>query len=438
MSPHLSYRAEKLLRETVTLGSFSPQTFHICLRSPNRPKLSDMSPEVRLTFFHEFGHLLHYLTSYIGLKDLRYWAETIDVLKNPPQDLTPEEKVTWQSERILGLARNKQTLSIDDEYYFEPYLEEFQNAKDNYDKWTKVAVTGRLFQTDGRLSDDYLFWATRFYIGEPDLGRSFLRIPIGMRTILEHMAKSIDFIGECCLREPADVVVAFQKEARLPEMLHYYCLAYWVGSTMTRKYGISETWRAFYVCGQIVLLLSEIPFDAPDIWQSLVKYAEKHQPDLAPRMKHPHPSFIFPLLLRAVEHSNAEFDSNDLNNMEHNLELLLKELNIPPLSELQTHTKDLSVQVCDTLDRSTLGKSVKDLVMWGTAYAESLGWANKLLGPAHDLADYSPVPIIFEDSTHTDGTILSMDVVFDLGDCVSRQQEMLRFPFTRNVVEEDK
>jgi hypothetical protein len=47
------------------------------------------------------------LTSYIGLKDLSFLVESIDVLQKEMQDKTPEEAITWKAEQILDIARKK-------------------------------------------------------------------------------------------------------------------------------------------------------------------------------------------------------------------------------------------------------------------------------------------------------------------------------------------
>jgi hypothetical protein len=126
------------------------------------------------------------------------------------------------------LHGKKQILSIDDEYYYEERPREFENALANKNIWNVKAVTGRLFHVDGEISQKHCFWATRFHIGHPDTGPSFLRIPIGMRTLLEHMAKAVDFLGEMQTQETELIVSNFSQQAYEPSLLHYYCLSHWV------------------------------------------------------------------------------------------------------------------------------------------------------------------------------------------------------------------
>jgi hypothetical protein len=423
---------EKLFHDVITLGSFSPQSFCISLSSAHAAKLSALPVAARRTFNHEFGHLLHYLTSYVGLKDLNFWAQAIDIMLNPPSGNTPEEQVTLQAERVLSVAREKQVLSIDDAYYYEPQFRKFPDARANPFKWAVGETGGYLYKTDGTISSDHCFWATRFYIGNG--GPSFIRIPVGIRTILEHMAKFIDFIGESHDRHPLDVATEFSDQAYEPELLRYYCLTHLVGPILARKYGNQEIWKSFLISGQLVLLLSEIPYDVPIIWELLCRYAEQHRPEMLPVMEKPHPSFVFPLLLHAVENSTIDFNSVDFNAMEDHLAALLREMKLPVLSELRLHKETLAAQVYAMLDKSVIGRDVRKLVEWAEQYAKSLGWSVGIIDPTRNLSDESPVPIVFDDGYYMNGSQFDVQVATELLLCVQRQNEMLRFPFTRNIV----
>src|SRR4051794_11968877 len=96
------------------LGEFSPTNWTISISSPAAP-INRLSQADRLTFEHEFGHLLHYFTTYIGLTDLWYWAQILAVLERPPtHGQAPEAHVTAQAADVLSLARQQQILAIDE------------------------------------------------------------------------------------------------------------------------------------------------------------------------------------------------------------------------------------------------------------------------------------------------------------------------------------
>jgi hypothetical protein len=433
----ISLQNYEALSDVVTLGSFSPTTFHISLGVPSTALLGGLQPEAkaRATLEHEFGHLLHYLTSYLGLKDLSYWIDTINVLQNSRSDKTPEEEITDKARRILKIARAKQRLSIDDEYYFELIPELLPYARDNHKLWHVNSVTGAFFKIDGNISPGDRFWATRFFIGPSDTGESFARIPIGMRTLLEHMAKAIDFLADFRGQITYELALRLEEEAYEPHLLHYYCLSHWVGPMLERKYGKSAIGKAYLVTAQLVHLIVDTPFDDPDIWRSIRSYAEKHRDDLAPYLDKPHPSFVYPLLLRAIELSSQDFNTFDITDAEKRMESLLKDMNLPTFSELRAHTRAYSSDLCSRLNESPIGESIKRLIDWVRSYSESLNWSDRIANPLTALTDKFPVPILFADGNYWDGSQIQISDVMWLNRLFDRQQEMLRFTYTKDIIE---
>ena len=133
-----------------------------------------------------------------------------------------------------------------------------------------------------------------------------------MRTLLEHMAKAVDFLGEMQTQNTERFVSNFSHQAYEPSLLHYYCLSHWVAPLLARKYGKENIGKAYIVTGQLVLLLAEIPFDDPNIWKIIKSYAATHSPYMLPYLEVPHPSFIFPIFLSALEKSTHPFNTYNI------------------------------------------------------------------------------------------------------------------------------
>lgn len=431
----ISLRDYEAFSDLITLGSFSPTTFHISLDTKSTESFSDIPHKTKSTLGHEFGHLLHYLTSYLGLKDLSYWIDIINVLETPWSGTNQEESITNQATKILKIAREKQKLSIDDEYYFESRSELFDYARKNKNQWHIKSVTGAFFKVDGKISHTDRFWATRFFVGSPDVGESFMRIPIGMRTLLEHMANAIDFVSDISVLNEDEFTHMLESEAYEPDLLHYYCLSHWAGPMLERKYGKSGIGKAFLVSGQLVHLIVDIPFDDPVIWQSIISYAKKCKSDLVPYLEKPHPSFVYPLLLHAAEHSSQDFNTFDITDVESCMESLLYDMGLPTLPELRAHTYAYSTELCSRVNESSVGKSIKELIEWMNSYSESISWRDRVVAPLRALTEALPVPLLFNDRKYWDGSIIKMSDVMYLERLFNRQQEMLRYPYMRNLIE---
>lgn len=433
MKTILPLTLRQMFSDVVTLGSFSPYTFNIFLAADGTESLRDLSKSNQITLNHEFGHLLHYLTSYIGLKDLSFWAKTLYVLHYPPDASSPEKQITLQADAIIDIARTKQILSIDDEYYYEISWEKLEKAKANKNIWHFGTITGSLFNIDGTLSNRR-FWATRFYIGDISLNDSFARVPVGIRTVLEHVAKGIDFVHEMNTFGPISTLSKFSDEAYEPEMLHYYCLAHLVGPMMEEKYGKSAIGDAFFIAGIMVLLLSELPYDVADIWEKIITYAKDYQPEIVPYMSFPHPSFAFPIILKAAYRSDLNLGISTPNDIQNIMEGILKELDLPAFSDIKSYTTKLNKSVLSHFPKNKYTQQLDSLLSWASQYIEEHGWLKCLLNPSIGFNASSPVPIIFRDNTCFNGDIVSLEAVDYLYRCIKRQDEMLRFPFTRNII----
>ncbi|HJK90535.1 MAG TPA: hypothetical protein RMH26_07310, partial [Polyangiaceae bacterium LLY-WYZ-15_(1-7)] len=167
-----------------------------------------------MTLSHEFGHLLHYFTTYVGLRDLEYRAAMHQVLATEAGGRSPEEHRTEQARDVLALARAQQRLTIDDEYYYEMRWRIVDEAAQRDGRgWMWSETTGGLFSVDGTLSDQR-FWGLRFYLDGREDDRSFARIPIGLRTILEHLAAATDLIGEQGARDQQGFVEYVRQAVR--------------------------------------------------------------------------------------------------------------------------------------------------------------------------------------------------------------------------------
>jgi hypothetical protein len=422
------------LEDLITRGSFYPQTFHIKLNTPFVSDLDLLPQDMKRTYSHEFGHLLHYFTSYIGLIDLSYWAKSIAVLETDQGVRSPEEQSTFIANSLLRLAHDKQRYNIDDEYYYEPRRWEFSYAKANSALWKWQETSAQLFKIDGTLSHDHWFWAIRFYIGHPSFGRTFIRIPVGIRTILEHVAKAIDFEGECFYRNQYEVAIEFAKQSSNPELLHYFCLTHYVSTMLEKKHGLSEIWRAFPIAGQIILLMSMIPFDEPMIWTSFINYANKTRKDIASLMNAPHPSIIFPLLVDAAGSSATSLIGNSLDNIQDRFESILEYIGLPTYPELAKYSCLLGDKIFDGLDTTIGGKVIARLGRWIRDYKEQLSLAEFISQPACHLGNLSPTPVAFNDTKKLDGSIIQVKDALNLLSYGKRKDEMLRYPIIRDII----
>lgn len=294
---------------------------------------------------HEFGHLLHYTTSYLGLTHFLFWAKSIAAIDNQGHE---DETVTAATRNILDPARGQQRYSIDDEYYFEPRYDLFDKARSQHETWVVHEITGGLFYTDGQISA-HRFWGTRFSLESEDgqAPESFIRIPVGLRTILEHMATAVDFFLALHLREP-DQLRAIQEMASEPSTLHYACLAHLVAVRLKREYGSDAADPARQAAGEIVALLAGIPFDSDEVWSLLRNYAAHYRQDLVPHMNFPRPSFVFPVLLEAAIQGGINFD-NSLDGIEERADRILSEIGLSRISEFWDATRSLSQTVKNVL-----------------------------------------------------------------------------------------
>lgn len=432
----LSY-LQTILNDVVTLGSFSPKTFHIVLAGNGVTRLDLLPPDIKLTFNHEFGHLLHYCSSYIGLLDLSYWTKVIDVITNPRQYSSEEECVTNQWQTVLDLTRSNKTLSIDDDYYFESKLELYSAARTNHLSWSYAETTGALFHIDGTLSERR-FWGLRFFIGPPSPKKtnSFIRIPIGMRTILEHMAKSIDFLGEYYpSKKKVEVLQQYIDQAYEPKLLHYYSLTQYLGPKLKDKFGQGAQFYSFIVSGQLVALLSEIPFDKVEIWSAFKKYAEKHLNHLPSHMEHPHPSFMMPIIVTAAMNTSITLEQyKDVSRIEETANKILSEIQLAPLKKLFTYSHNLKNEIIAQLKTFNLGSKVADLIEEVNDYASQLSWTKRIIAPTTNLGNTPFTPVFFDDNTFIDGDIIDLNCLEKLAFCVQREAEMLRWHYTRNII----
>ncbi|MCK4407260.1 MAG: hypothetical protein KAV44_06265 [Bacteroidales bacterium] len=433
MLPKIPRSYSKSFNEIITLGSFSPDLLFIRLGSLSSDFVLLDSSSVNKTFNHEFGHLRHYLSSYLGIKDFYYWTLILDVLLTDYPDLTPEEENTFQSNKILEIVRQKQILSIDDEFYFEKKQELFDEAKIKWRTWHVNSVFGKLYTSKGNISD-HCFWGSRFFIGPSDDGRTFIRIPIGMRTVLEHMATAIDFIGSISNNTILSDIDQFVSNAYSPELLHYYCLTHWIGPIMKMKYGHVN--NAYFVSGQLVSLLCEIPFDDSNIWSKLIEYAKKSDPELVPLMNYPHPSFLFPIIKSAAFNCDINWETFDLTKFEERIEIVLKKLKLPTLSVLRKKTLELTRELVKILNKHDFTSPISDLIKWVQGHENQIGWNARFTNPINFNLDNLPVPIIFSDDSFIEGNIIKMSDSLELLTAFNRKEEMLRYNYSRNIIDE--
>lgn len=422
-----------------TLASFSPVNFCIFLHGDpgTADCLQSLSPDIYSSFVHEFGHLVHYCTSYMGLRDLQHWAMTISVLRSTWPKLTPEERVTRQAKEILSIARSKQILSIDDEYYYEQDPALFRAACAARDTWFVRAVGGRLFGANGKLSDHY-FWGTRFFFSDGNQEHSFLRLPFGIRTFMEHMAKAIDFVVDAKALGGVQLLTRLSMEAYEPEMLHYYGLTHWVGPMIERQDGKANIWRAFLLAGNLVAVIADVPFDMPDHWAAVQRYAEKEQLDCAQFMEYPHPSFLFPVFLNAASKLQIDLGNYGVDGMNETAERILEHIGLPSLEGLAAKRDELLAAVLSELAHNELGQQVANLLRWTWSYVHPLSWSARLICPEEVLPRHPPVPLLFSEDELWEGTVLGVDWAAELTRCAKRRDEMLRYHFARDIVEENR
>ena len=164
-------------------------------------------------------------------------------------------------------------------------------------------------------------------------------------------------------------------------------------------------------------------------------YAQVRRVDIVPHLKTPHPSFFFPLLLDAAERSTRPLNSYSVADMKDTFESLLHDFGLPPLTELESRTRKYAYSLFPRMEISHIGKEIKKLVEWANGYVQGLDWSERLSDPMSNIKKDLPVPLVFKDYRCWEGSVLSVAAVEALADLVKRQQELLRFPYMRNIVE---
>ena len=432
MLQQLSSNDRQNLENSITLGNFSPETFLVRLNTSSLSSLENLSNKWKSVFRHELSHLFHYLSTYLGLTDLRYWIASIDVLQTGFEGKSDEEITTIQAGILRGLARERQILRIDEDYYFEIDKDNCILARQCPADWKVREVVGCLFDTNGKLTN-HKFFASRFYIGDPIYQRSFIRIPLGLGTALEHAAKTIDFIHTINSEDVVDLAPFF-KEAGEPDLLRYYCLTHWISPRVERQYGKEVVWKTFLVSGMLLAIICEIPFDSPEVWSSLKSYASKHKPYLLEHMEFPHPSFLFPLLTDAFFECDFDLSTFNLSSIETALPKILTEVGLPSLSELRYRTHEIRDDIMGFLGHSGLEQAIASLLDWIFACCDRTTWVQKIFGHAVSFPNHPPTPILFNDGYCLEGTFLKMEHVLKLTRLARRRDEMLRYLVTRDII----
>jgi len=430
----------RMLAEADALGSFSLNAWSISLSGPCPPTPEDLDEEARDTLSHEFGHFLHYFTTYAGLLDLRAWARALAVLvEGPRAGESPEQRVNRQAAAVLSINRAKQVLSIDDFYYFEPRWDRMQEALDEGpDNWSWGEVVGSLLRADGTTSPRK-FWGLRFYLGPREDDRSFLRLPLGLRTILEHMAEGVDFTSTV-LKGDDDAALAHLartiEAAHDPERAHYYALTHRLSSVLGKLYSRSERQLTFQVSGQLMSVLADLPFDEPAVWSDLRAFAQQVDPQLAAHMEHPHPSFVYPLLLKAFESLAIPIDQlMDWAASEQTADELVGVMGLPDFHTLLLKRNALSEEVESILQAGdAVGERVA-LLRWARTYEQKLSRSQKYLAPLARLGEPLPMPLVFDGGATFPGTILGIEEYKKLLYFEKRYHEMLRYHAFRDIVE---
>jgi len=420
-----------------TLGSFALDTLAITLSGecPKPAALESVQGTQRSTLEHEFGHLLHYTNTYLGLRHLAFLADLADGLRLRALDgETPEAHYTRRSERALLIYRLRQTMTIDDEYYFygaRPDLAD-EAAQRGHGAWCTSDGVGHLYHTDGTVSDR-AFWYVKFHLDEMTQERCFARVPAGMRVCLEHMARAIDLAVDLREAGPDGAIDVFNRAVRLayhPGNLHYCALTHLSGLLLEQKYGRSSVVLAPVLAGMLVLHLCDIPFDDGETWSCLRETARAIYPSLCDHMKYPHPSFLFPLLRRAFLQADISADSIaelDCVGLGQTLDAVLGvrsngEATLSLRTDLARRFRNLGLS------------AVSDLLEWSGAHFQALAPAERLSNPTRGLAGALPVPLLFERNGGIEGTVLKMDDCFRLAGLHSTIAAQLRYPFIRNIV----
>lgn len=438
-TPRISPTYRRLFNESALLGSYSPATWIIRLNCPYVATPTDLSAQDRATLSHEFGHLLHSFTTYAGLLDLRFWARALNILDGSrlPGE-SAEQYVTRQARDVIDVNRARQILAIDDFYYFEvaPGLASEASLRHGAG-WIWGETTGALFKTDGTPSDRR-FWALRFYLDHRHPSRTFIRIPMGLRSLIEHLAVGVDFVSEMDAADEASRAKILENAiaaAYAPELLHYYALTHRLSSVLGRLYSPDERTNTFTVSAQVVSLLADIPFDAPAVWAALRKYALAHDVHVAEHMEHPHPSFVFPLLVHAFEQLALPMARlTDWSAAEQTADELLHQLGLPTMTELHKERERLADEVEALLANQAPSSPRSALLGWLRSYEKGLTRAQKFLDPAAHLGGSVPVPVLFADDGFWEGGVLPISESQQLAEHEARYHELLRFPAFRDIV----
>ena len=425
------------------LGAFCPYSWTIQLDTDPVDSLAKLPDEARRTYEHEFGHLLHYFTTYVGLSDLESWIRALAGFQTKRrQGETDEQLVTRIAREMLQIGRAKQRLAIDDAYYYEVKhdLCEEAIARGPGTHWQWMEIVGKLFQTNGEISGQS-FWALRFFLDERTHDRSFMRIPLGLRCYLEHLANTIDVIGDLVAAQgdPTEfhhIGEQLRASAYHPDHLHYFALTHRTHSLMRVLYENLEFAEVFLSTGHLVLLSSEIPYDDESTWKQLTAAARKLAPPLSQQgiMTEPHPSFVFPIVAAAFP--AAKFDLSTLTDpSQHEVvaERLLEIMELPKLPDIRQQVIAKRRHVRSIAKTAGIDHAVS-LLDWASAYDHKIDRTQKLIRPTAALSGESPVPIIFNDNTIIDGTVVSAEDAARLLAMFGRYGEMLMFPIVRDIV----
>lgn len=423
-------------------GSFSPFIWTIELAASTAVPLNDLDAESRRTFEHEFGHLIHYFTSYLGLTDLFPWLmmqSTLNDTARLSHEETHEELVTRQASEIRRLSRWRQSLVIDDEYYFElrPQIAEEAAQRGPYGVWLWKEVIGHLFHTDGRISDR-AFWGLRFYLDTLSAERSFARMPAGLRCYLENMATSLDLLADLANAKTSaerDAVFApMLAEAYHPDFVHYYALIHRMEGAL-RRHGIAPGPVVFVAASHAILLCMEIPYDIGGICSAVVTAAMELAPDIVAYMRHPHPSFLFPVVANAL--ASLGLSPKVLSDplaFEYVASGVLTRLGLPNLYAIQTY-RDKRRHDLELFSHKVGLRAAERLLAWTSSYDRQLSRSDKVIVPSRHLRDIPPIPIRFADDTALEGTAVMIADAEHLSYLFRRYQEMIRYPVVRDIVE---
>jgi hypothetical protein len=349
--------------------------------------------------------------------------------------MTPEDERTLQSVLVRGLAREKQMLSIEDEYYFEWDRHQIDAARRSPLTWSMDQLAGCLFDVHCHITD-HRFWATKFFVHRKQDTPAFVRIPMGIRTTMEHAAKAIDFLHALHLRDKARLE-SFAGEITEPDLLKYYCFTHWVSVRLHESHRKVDSLQPFFVAGILAALVSEIPFDRADIWAFLRAYAEKQGLKVAQHMQFPHPSFVYPLLLHAAFRTPIDVSTVGLNDVDELVDSLLLELGLPELGELRLATQLLFESVLFLLNRSKMGRDLAPVLKWVHAYCANTTWVERIFAPLIRPLKQAPTPVVLNDGYY-EGAVLSKKDADDLDWAAGRRNEMLQYLLTRDIVNDER